>query len=163
MKLIILFLGSLLMLISSNGQSDSLKRITEINQQVWKPFITALTSRNNKDLQNLHSRQVTRVEIDNNMVKNYEKYFPENSASPMRKDSLMFELRFDKRIGRDDREWESGYYKGTIIKTGNANRLYFGRFYVLLWKENGVWKIVLDADTHNGATEEAFNSAAAME
>ena len=30
-------------------------------------------------------------------------------------------------------------------------------------KENGVWKIVLDADTHNGATEEAFNSAAAMD
>jgi len=163
MKLFILFLTSLLLAMSSNAQPDSLKRITEINEQVWKPFIIALTSRNNKDLQKLHSKQVTRVEIDNNLVKDYEKYFPENNAPPMRKDSLKFELRFDKRIGRDDREWESGFYKGTVMRAGNINRTYFGRFYVLLWKENGIWKIVLDADTHNGATEEAFNSAAAMD
>jgi len=55
MKLFILFLTSLLLAMSSNAQPDSLKRITEINEQVWKPFIIALTSRNNKDLQKLQS------------------------------------------------------------------------------------------------------------
>jgi hypothetical protein len=49
------------------------------------------------------------------------------------------------------------------METGKANRVYYGRFYVLLWKENGIWKIVLDADTHTGATEQSFNAAAPME
>ena len=163
MRLLFIFSFYLLTLIDIQAQSDSLKRIKEINEQVWKPFIIALTSRNNKDLQKLHSRQITRVEIDNNVVMDFEKYFPENSGSSYRQNKLQFELRFDKRIGNNDREWESGYYQGTVMETGKANRVYYGRFYVLLWKENGVWKIVLDADTHTGATEQSFNAAAAME
>ena len=148
----------------SNAQADSLKRVQEINQQVWKPFISALTSRNNPDFRKLHSKRITRVEIDNNLVQDYDHYFKENYKKQSNdKSTRLFELRFDKRIGSNTREWESGYYKSTVIQPGKEARVYYGKFFVLLEKENGVWKILLDADTSQGATEQAFNEANNME
>ena len=41
----------------------------EINEQVWKPFITTFTSGDNKGFEAVHSERITRVEIDRNKVK----------------------------------------------------------------------------------------------
>ena len=40
-----------------------------------------------------------------------------------------------------------------------VNKKNSGRFHVLLRKENGAWKIVMDADTREGASEVNFNKA----
>jgi len=164
MKFILFFFVTILFSPVVQAQTDSLKRIQEINKQVWKPFIISFTSRNNLEFKKLHSKRITRVEIDNNMVEDYEKYFPpvENNLKPDNSTRL-FELRFDKRIGNENKAWESGYYKGTVLRPGKDNRVYFGRFFVLLEKEDGVWKILLDADTGKGATEANFNSAGSMQ
>ena len=42
-------------------------------------------------------------------------------------------------------------------------RSYYGRFFVVLEKENGTWKILVDADTGKDANEENFNQAFPME
>jgi len=57
-----------------------------------------------------------------------------------------------------------GFYKttSTNIQTGEQ-RKNFGRFHVLLRKENGIWKIVVDADTREEASEENFNKASPMQ
>jgi opacity protein-like surface antigen len=166
MKKILLFAVSLFLLSNASAQADSLKWVREINDQVWKPFIVGLTSGDKQVFRNVHSKRVTRVEIDRGLVMNYEKYFPPidpNAPAAKRNGSTLFELRFDKRISNGSNAWESGFYKGTFSQEGKSPRSWYGRFYVMLEKENGTWKILVDADTGKEANEENFQKASSME
>lgn len=166
MKKLLLVLAIALFTQPAMSQSDSLIWIIEINEQVWKPFITHLISDDKEGFRNVHSKRITRVEIDRNAVLDYEKYFPsiDPNAAPVKKNTkLLFDLRFDKRISNGTRAWETGYYKGTVVQEGKEPRSYYGRFYVVLEKENGTWKILVDADTGKTANEENFNKAFPME
>ncbi len=152
--------------ISANAQSDSLKWVKEINERVWKPFVTHFISGNNEGFSSVHSKKITRVEIDGNRLLDYNKYFPatDANAKPGKKNvNRLFELRFDKRISNGTKAWESGYYKGTVMQEGKEPRSYYGRFFVVLEKENGTWKILVDADTGKDANEENFSKAFPME
>ncbi len=166
MRKVLLLSVSFLFYFASGAQSDSLKWVKEINDQVWKPFINHFISGNQEGFRSVHSKRITRVEIDRNVVLDFEKYFPSEdlNVQPVKRNSnRLFELRFDKRISNGTRAWESGYYKGTIIQEGKEPRSYFGRFYVVLEKEEGTWKIQVDADTGKDANEENFNKAFPME
>ena len=157
---------SVLFFLNAGAQQDSLKWVKEINEQVWKPFITHFTSGNKEGFRSVHSKRVTRVEIDRAMVLDYEKYFPpiDPNFPPVKKiGNRLFELRFDKRISNGNKAWESGYYKGTVMQEGREPRSYYGRFFVVLEKEDGTWKILVDADTGATANEENFNKASPME
>lgn len=150
----------------SNAQSDSLKWVKEINEQVWKPFVASFISGNNEGFSNVHSKRITRVEIDRGILKDYNKYFPALTPGPSpgnKNTSRLFELRFDKRISNGTQAWETGYYRGAVMQDGKELRSYYGRFFVVLEKEGGVWKILVDADTGKGVNEENFNKAYAME
>ncbi len=166
MKKLSFLLFAVLFFLTARAQSDSLKWVREINEQVWKPFITHFISGNKEGFRAVHSKRITRVEIDRGMVLDYDKYFPPidpNLAPVKRNSNRLFELRFDKRISNGNRAWESGYYKGTVIQEGKEPWSYYGRFFVVLEKENGVWKILVDADTGKEANEENFNKAFPME
>jgi hypothetical protein len=149
-----------------NAQSDSLKWVKEINEQVWKPFITHLISGDKVAFSSVHSKRITRVEIDRGVILDFDRYFPAvdaNNKSQKQKSDLLFELRFDKRVSNGNKAWESGYYKGTVTQEGKDPRSYYGRFFVVLEKENNTWKILVDADTGKGANEESFVKAFPME
>ncbi|MEO6539679.1 MAG: hypothetical protein ABIN74_01765 [Ferruginibacter sp.] len=166
MKKSLLFSLSCLLIITAKAQSDSLKSVKEINEQVWTPFITHFISGNKEGFRSVHSKKITRVEIDRGLVLDYDKYFPpvnSNGKQPSPDFRRLFELRFDKRISNGTKAWESGYYKGTVIQEGKEPRSYYGRFFVVLEKEKGTWKIIVDADTGKEANEENFNKAFAME
>ncbi len=166
MKKLLLLSAIALFSLPAKAQPDSLKWIKEINEQVWKPFIAHLTSGNQEGFRNVHSKRVTRVEIDGKAVLDYEKYFPpiDPNAAPVKKNSkLLFGLRFDKRISNGTRAWETGYYKGTVMQEGKEPRSYYGRFFVVLEKEDGTWKILVDADTGKDANEANFSKAFSME
>ena len=166
MKKILLLSVSFLFFLIANAQSDSLKWVKEINDQVWKPFIAHFISGNKEGFRNVHSKRITRVEIDRGTVLDYDKYFPPidpNSPTVKKGGNRLFELRFDKRISNGTKAWESGFYKGTMIQEGKEPRSYYGRFFVVLEKEEGTWKILVDADTHKEANEENFSKAFAME
>jgi hypothetical protein len=166
MKKLLLLPVAALFFFQANAQSDSLKWVKEINEQVWKPFITHFISGNKEGFRSVHSKRITRVEIDRNKVLDYEKYFPPinpNAPQPKRNSNHLFELRFDKRISNGTKAWESGYYKGTVIEEGKEPRSWYGRFFVVLEKEEDTWKILVDADTGASANEENFNKAFSME
>jgi len=166
MKKLSLIVAATLFFFYCNAQADSLKWVNEINEQVWKPFVTHFISGNNEGFSSVHSKRITRVEIDGNRLLDYNKYFPATDANtkPGKKNvNRLFELRFDKRISNGNRAWETGYYKGTVMQEGKEPRSYYGRFFVVLEKEEGVWKILVDADTGKEANEENFSKASAME
>ena len=87
MKKLLLVLVIALFSQPAMSQSDSLKWVNEINEQVWKPFITHLISDNKEGFKSVHSKRITRVEIDRNAILDYEKYFPslDPNAAPVKK------------------------------------------------------------------------------
>ena len=166
MKKLLLLTAASLFFFCSNAQSDSLKWVKEINEQVWKPFIAHFISGNKDGFRNVHSKRVTRVEIDRGKVLDYEKYFPPlepNGKQPSQSFKRLFELRFDKRISDGKKAWESGFYRGGMLQEGKEPRYYYGRFFVVLEKEEGIWKILVDADTRKDANEENFSKSYPIE
>ncbi|HEV8286660.1 MAG TPA: hypothetical protein VGQ09_20265 [Chitinophagaceae bacterium] len=146
-------------------QTDSLQK--EINEQVWKPFIKAFNSSDDKAFSAVHSKDVIRVIQDNNQVMGYDQYFkkiPDSMKAKWANWKKNIELRFMQRIASKDKAFEVGYYKSTSTNTlTGEKRTGFGKFHVLLRKENGVWKILMDADAYDKTDETVFLSGKPME
>ncbi|HMJ48783.1 MAG TPA: hypothetical protein VK498_15735 [Ferruginibacter sp.] len=147
------------------AQADSLQK--QINEQVWKVFINSFNNSDNTGLSSVHSRELSRVSIDNNQIIGYGEYFKPlpDSVNVMRSRwKSNIELRFLQRIASNGRAFETGYYKTTSTNsTSGQSRTGYGKFVVLLRKENGVWKILMDADAHEKTNAEIFMSAKPME
>lgn len=141
--------------------------VKEIDEQVWKPFIRSFNNDDDKGFQAVHSKEMIRVIQDGKDIFGYDQYFREvpDSIKAMRSGwKKNIELRFVQRIAKNDKAFDVGYYKtiSTNTRTGEV-RQGMGRFHVLLRKENGIWKILMDADSGEGATEEAFNNAVPLQ
>ena len=158
----ILILFSVVMLFAQNSKSTK-----EINEQVWLPFIKAFGNGDDELFKSVHSKDVIRVMQDNNEIIGHNKYFkkvPDSIKAKWEDWKKSIELRFIQRIASDDNAFEVGYYRSisTNVKTGEQ-RTGIGKFHVLLHKENGTWKILMDADTSDGASEEHFNKAGPLQ
>lgn len=140
---------------------------TAINEQVWKPFIKYYNSRDRKGFASVHSKDVARVSQDDNRILNASEYFKEPSEAQKARNAdrtLAIELRFIQRIANEDKAFEVGYYKTTTtdIKTGVV-RTNYGKFHVLLIKEEGKWKILMDADANDKTDEAVFLTGKPLE
>jgi ketosteroid isomerase-like protein len=149
----------------SFAQSQAI--VMEINNQVWKPFIQSFNTGDDEAFKAVHSKDVVRVIRDEKTIYGYDRYFqkvPDSIKAKWSDWKKNIELRFTQRIAEGDKAFEEGYYKSTSTnqKTGEV-RKGIGKFHVLLRRENGIWKIVMDADTSEGASEELFNKAKPLE
>ena len=72
----------------------------------------------------------------------YDRYYKETEAGN----------ESTQRIASNDRAFEVGYYKFTSIQPDGTT----------LWKENGTWKIFMDADASEKTDEAIFQSARPM-
>ena len=145
---------------------SSIKAVKKIDDEVWKPFIKAYNTRNQEDLKKVHSKDFIRVVQDNNQIFGYETYFAPKPDSIKAKRAAWqrdIELRFTQRIASENEAFDVGYYK-VIYKNSDTgeSRTSYGKFHFLLRKEEGKWKILMDADAHEETTEEIFLSAEAM-
>lgn len=155
---LILLLFCAFMLFAQNN-----KNTQEINEQVWRPFIKAFANGDDELFKSVHSKEAIRVMQDDGAILEYEQYFkkiPDSIKAKWSNWKKEIELRFIQRIASADKAFEVGFYKttNTNSQTGETRKS-FGRFHVLLRKEDGVWKILMDADTGEGASEENFNKA----
>ena len=147
--------------------AQSNKNTKEINEQVWLPFIKAFGSGDDDLFKSVHSKEVMRVMQHDGAILDYEQYFkkiPDSIKVKWGSWKKNIELRFTQRIDSDNKAFEVGFYKTTSINSQTGElRKSFGRFHVLLRKENGVWKILMDADTGEGASEENFTKATVLQ
>jgi ketosteroid isomerase-like protein len=164
MKKVILFA---FMCCMQNAFSQNLQQ--EINEQVWKPFIKTFSEFDSKGFLDLHSKDVTRSSRDSKEILNWEQYFQQQEAGDKRSkengSKRTIELHFIERIATVDRAIDVGIYKTTSIRKDGISRNFYGKFLVVLRKENGVWKILVDTDSSEGHTisEKDFLAAAPME
>lgn len=147
------------------AQSDSLQK--QINEQVWKPFISSFNNRDDEVFASVHSKEITRVSVDSKEIYGYDQYFkkvPDSIKAKWSQWKRNIELRFIHRIASNDKAFEVGYYKSTSTNTATGqSRTGYGKFHVLLRKEKNVWKIMMDEDANEGTTEAVFQTGKPME
>ena len=149
----------------TSAQSDSLQK--QINEQVWKPFISSFNSGDDEGFKAVHSKDVIRVSLDSKQIFGYDQYFkkiPDSIKATWGKWKKNIELRFIQRIAANGKAFEVGYYKTTSTDTATGKtRTGYGKFHVLLRKENNIWKILMDEDANENTTEAVFQTGKPME
>ncbi|MDX1476894.1 MAG: nuclear transport factor 2 family protein [Saprospiraceae bacterium] len=156
-SLLLLCCLSLTMACKSSAQSAS----EEINRQVWSPFIQAYNALDAEAFMNVHTTDVIRVIRDSKEIRVGEEYAKSMRASAERNRARgtvrSIELSFTERIHTDQYGFEVGYYK-VVSASGGQQRVSYGKFHVVLKKDDDRWKILLDSDTSmdNSITEEQF-------
>ncbi len=151
------------------AQSDQ----ADINEHVWKPFTRAIMTQDVNGFTSLHSSDLVRAEINRKKVMGLDEYKKGmESGWPGWKESIQknktqytFELRFTDRISNGTLAYEIGYFKNETINASGEKRESFGKFHVVLRKEAGTWKILVDSDSNEGGaiSAEMFQAAKAME
>jgi hypothetical protein len=141
--------------------------IKEINEHIWKPFIRSFNASDDEGFKAVHSKELIRVLQDDKEIFGYDRYFqrqPDSIKAKWDNWKKNIELRFTHRIAGNDKAFDVGYYKttSTNLQTGEVRKS-IGKFHVLMRKEIGVWKILMDADTKEGASQELFNKADPLE
>jgi len=139
----------------------------EINEQVWKPFVQHFSEGNTDAFMELHSKDVIRLGIEGKVSKtDWETYRAGQARGDQynreNKRQRSIELRFEYRSATDSVAYEIGYYCTSYLKEDGSKQDYFGKFNVILKKEEGSWRILLDAD-HSGITEADFKRAKSMD
>jgi ketosteroid isomerase-like protein len=141
----------------------------EINTQVWKPFIRTLNERDTKGFMSLHSKDVIRSPRNSKTVWNWDEYYQHQEKNDQHAKASgakgQLDLRFTERIANENLAVEVGIFKYTHINNEGVAKNYFGRFHVVLRKEEGTWKILVDTDSSEGNTisEKDFLAASPME
>lgn len=165
------FFFLLLFVVASHGyaQQDQL----DINEQVWKPFTKAIMTQDVSSFVALHSSDLVRAEINQKKVMSLDEYRKGMEAGwPGWKESIQknkthftFELRFTERISNGTLAYEIGYFKNETVNASGEKRESFGKFHVVLRKENNTWKILVDSDSSEGGTITAamFQAAKPLE
>jgi|GEM_PF-406872 hypothetical protein len=139
----------------------------QINEQVWKPFIRHFSEGNTAEFMALHSKQVIRFglegtpnSLDWETYRAGQQHGDERNRQEQRKRTI--DLRFEHRTAVDSFAYEIGYYRTSYELEGQPRQDFFGKFNVILKKELGQWKILLDSD-HGGISEADFWKAQPLE
>jgi hypothetical protein len=153
-----------LLLISSSVLAQNAQK--EINEQVWKPFIKGFSEGNTGLFMGVHSKELVRSARDGKEVSNWDTYNKQTSDwHSTRKSKFTIELRFTERINNDNQAIDVGVYKTSSFAPDGKQRISYGRFHVVLRKEDTAWKILVDTDSSEGGTigEKQFLAANPME
>ena len=117
----------------------------EINEQLWEKFVLSYNTRDTEKYLSVHSKdivRITQIGIRQGDVfrDGIRKAFARKNQ-PQRR----IEFKHEHRIHEEDIAYEVGYFKVTYTRDGEEEDFY-GRFSVLLKKEDGQWKIAQDWD-----------------
>lgn len=158
-----------LLLITSAFCASAQETQKEINEQVWKPFITSFNNHDTKEFMALHSKDIVRSSRDGKQVLNWDAYSKQMekgdqwdlSSNVQRK----LELHFTERISNGEQAVEVGVYRTTSTRPDGKTWTGYGRFHVVLRKESGTWRILVDTDSSEGNSigEKQFLAAKPME
>jgi len=142
----------LLVTITTHAQTPQ----TEINTQVWEPFVSAFNNHQADAFMAVHSKDVVRSARDGKTVWNWEEYKKSQTEGDQQdikaKRKRMLTLHFTERFANNDLAIEVGVYKTSYLLADGKAMDYYGRFHVVLRKENGVWKILVDTDSSENGT-----------
>ncbi len=143
--------------------------VTEINSQVWRPFIETFNQYESDKFLNLHSNDLVRSARDGKQVLTWDQYLQETrrgeTADKKRGNKRTLALRFTERLSNGTQAIDVGVYKTEYTLANGTTEAYYGRFHVVMRKEKNQWKILVDMDSSENGTigEKDFLAAKPME
>lgn len=162
-KILIFIIFSLVL--TNPIKAQNLKNLEDINDQVWSKFYQVFDSLDYNLMETIHSKHLIRIPADNKVIFGYKDYMEQYKITFAKikenKSNLHISLRFFERINNDLVASERGIYKMIINPNKKNEKVIYGKFHVILIKENGVWKILMDYDSNENNTigEENFKKA----
>ncbi|MEJ2627828.1 MAG: hypothetical protein P8078_04665, partial [bacterium] len=144
-------------------KAQSIKNLKDINNTVHLKFYQAFDSLDCSIMQSIHSKKLIRIPADRKTILNYKDYMDKykHDFDNVKKNNgtLNISLRFFERLNNDSIASERGIYKFTINKGQKNEQIFYGKFHVILVKEDNTWKILMDYDSNENNTigEEDFN------
>lgn len=162
-KTILILLG--FVCITAFGQQHK-QRLLNINKDVWQPFTKAFETYDNMLFKSIHCEDLIRISGNSKHIKDIDDYMLSYNSwdtTTDRKQTISF--RFIERITSDNKASERGIYRLTVNVGTDEEQSYYGKFHVLLRKENDTWKIAMDYDSNEGNTinEESYLEAFAFD
>ena len=150
-------------------QCQETNHLASINKDVWEKFSLAFESLDYTLMAEIHSKELARITGNNKQIRTYSEYISGNKSSfewsKTNKKSIEVTLRFFERIANDHSASDRGIYRTTMNKGEPDEHISYGQFFVLLKKENGIWKILMDYDSNenNSVGETEYMNAFAMD
>lgn len=151
------FLGAALLamtFLGVSGDSFAGSPSEQIEEDVWIPFLAAATAFDAEGFLAVQSPDLVRVSEDTSEVYGLERYANEIRAGFKRARTRglkrQSEMRFLSRTSSGDLAYQSGYFHSRATLPSGEEKVRYSRFEVVLRKENGKWKILLDKDTSDG-------------
>lgn len=147
-------------------QAQENKCLKTINDQIWSNFTKAFETFDYELFSSLHSENLVRVSGNSKLLRNKKDYISgyenrwTNNKTPQ-----TISFRFIERICNEQQASERGIYKLTV-NTGLSNeQSYYGKFHVIMIKENNQWKFLVDYDSNEGNTinEKSYKNAFAID
>jgi hypothetical protein len=164
-----LALPVLCLLFSYQGSTQNYQ--SEINNQVWRVQLEGMNTNQAGKFMSVMSEDVVQVSYSRQSIRNKEQFTNQAVSTYKRivdrKLVRSMEFRFLNRIANETGAFEDGFYKYELVNEKQEKQVFYGYFQVVLRKENGVWKVLVDYDseTYQGApvTRELFENARTLE
>ncbi len=150
----------------NKGYSQELKKLQEINK-VWVKFSEAFDALDYQLFAKINSTKLIRIG-GGKRITDYDSYIKntklnfEEAKKYNSTQSIYF--RFIERVSNDSIASERGIFKYVVNKNQSNEKTSYGKFHVILIKENSDWKIFMDYDSNYGTptNEENYNKAVDM-
>lgn len=143
--------------------------LKEINRDIWQPFSEAYAGFNAEKYIALHSKDFIRTQGDSKWVANLTEYGKRTTEGFQKGkemgNQVRISFRFLERFANQEFASERGIYEYMATDKEGIIRKFYGKFHVILRKENGQWKILSDYDSSekNSINEQSFKEAAGIE
>lgn len=137
----------------------------QIENDVWIPLMRASVAFDAEGFLAVQSNDLIRVSVDAGEVYGRDRYqreiregFPRARARGITRKN---EIRFLQRLASDSLAWETGYFRSQVRMPDGEERVRYTRFEMVLRKEDGKWRILVDKDTADEGkiTEAMFRAA----
>ena len=140
--------------------------LTAINNEIWLNFTKAFEAFDHDLFASIHSDDLVRVGGNSKLLRNKTDYingYANRWKSNKAPQTISF--RFLERFCNDTKASERGIYKLTVNKDLPNEQSYYGKFHVIMVKENNQWKLLVDYDSNEGNTinEKSYKNAFAID
>ncbi len=136
--------------------------LNAINNDIWANFTKAFETFDHELFASLHSKDLVRVGGNSKLLRNKTDYISGyESRWSTNKTPQTISFRFLERICNDTKASERGIYKLTVNKGLQNEQSYYGKFHVIIIKENNQWKFLVDYDSNENNTidEKSYKNA----
>ena len=164
--LLLLFLTPHKILSQQGKPLEVSKEITQhIVKDVWTPFMESYRELDVEKFKSIHAENVTRVSISMNKIEDRSTYFKslDRFFLNIKKMKRQMDIKFSilSSATSENKVYQTGYF--CFSSRGSDTEAFqprgYGFFNVILIKENGVWKITMDADKQLNISQDKFRES----